>query len=491
LVGALISGGVISLTDFHVYLTRILHARRLKLLERFLSSQIISDKALHIYYSVRLAHDRGEGCVSASQLYEMYLNMSDNSFLRRAFLHLAIEQAVRESDIPVLLHLLSGKTDEHLRKIPSSCFMGACRVLIKSSEHDQCRQLLRRYLAFSPPHRRFYFLEPARALFGPNDDDMHDLTRPRAWRTILSEFSQSYDAVDEDDRRTFDTLVLQKLDQIPGGTQDCMDIRFDAHAKSRLWHYIAEAIEAGRALSFVRLGDGEAYAYPPPGIPAVPAERFVDDKFVLEQHWWGTTLMPERRAEIGDQVREAVAQATILGIPSVYRVIRDLGKADRRFGSSRSERGLSTVLHALGTDIPIGDQIFTEERSNHILFDRKSLEDLARRAHRLVIVGCWSPDKLALSTYVETNYVLISPHMKVNDVAGHDNASTPVYLAYSEIGRSIEALSGPGVLVLVSAGIIGKIFAERARRSGAVALDIGSVADYLAGHKTRSIADLV
>ncbi|MBK5928011.1 hypothetical protein [Rhodobaculum claviforme] len=44
-----------------------------------------------------------------------------------------------------------------------------------------------------------------------------------------------------------------------------------------------------------------------------------------------------------------------------------------------------------------------------------------------------------------------------------------------------------GCLVLVGAGIFGKIYCHVARSSGAVALDLGSGFDILAGHKTRPV----
>jgi hypothetical protein len=44
---------------------------------------------------------------------------------------------------------------------------------------------------------------------------------------------------------------------------------------------------------------------------------------------------------------------------------------------------------------------------------------------------------------------------------------------------------------LVGAGIVGKIFAHEAKMCGAVALDVGSLLDYMMERKTRTIADLI
>jgi hypothetical protein len=225
-------------------------------------------------------------------------------------------------------------------------------------------------------------------------------------------------------------------------------------------------------------------------VPGVEPEEFAADRAAFERYWWGTVLDPEHRAAIGAEVRAAIAGATVLGVPSIYRIIRDFGNPRHRFGSTRAQRGLSSVLNALGDGIPIAGQLFTEERAHHILFDGDSLKSLADRASRLVIVGCWPPDQFAVPTTVPTDYVLVSPHTRVAGSSRHPEEAPPLHISYPEIARHIEDLASPGVLVLVAAGIIGKIFIHHAHRRGAVAIDIGSVADYLAGYKTRAVADL-
>jgi len=48
----------------------------------------------------------------------------------------------------------------------------------------------------------------------------------------------------------------------------------------------------------------------------------------------------------------------------------------------------------------------------------------------------------------------------------------------------------PGRMVLVGAGYLGKWIVHQAKAAGGIALDIGSIADYWMGLKTRSYQDL-
>ena len=66
-----------------------------------------------------------------------------------------------------------------------------------------------------------------------------------------------------------------------------------------------------------------------------------------------------------------------------------------------------------------------------------------------------------------------------------------LFKTYTDVVQSIVELSGPGTLVLIGAGLPAKIMADAARQAGSVALDVGSLMDYMVGLKTRTIADLV
>jgi hypothetical protein len=78
----------------------------------------------------------------------------------------------------------------------------------------------------------------------------------------------------------------------------------------------------------------------------------------------------------------------------------------------------------------------------------------------------------------------------LKDRAPGDEAA-PLCEIYPEIVERVRASSRPGTLVLVGAGIIGKILVDEARQCGAVALDVGSLLDYVAGVKSRSVGEML
>jgi hypothetical protein len=142
------------------------------------------------------------------------------------------------------------------------------------------------------------------------------------------------------------------------------------------------------------------------------------------------------------------------------------------------------VLDALFHQLPERQFIYTEERCHQVIFDHEYFSALTKNALRTIIISNWSAGQIKEDCFKDASFIKISAHTQVRD-----EYEEPLYENYQLVMNEITNLSGPGVLVLVGAGLIGKIFIDCARSNGAVALDVGSVFDYLAGRKTRSIAD--
>jgi hypothetical protein len=145
----------------------------------------------------------------------------------------------------------------------------------------------------------------------------------------------------------------------------------------------------------------------------------------------------------------------------------------------RNQRAFLKILGALGTCIPLEKKVFTEERCHRIsgAIDEQFVREIASWVDSLVLVSRWP--ELQCKFPRKSSLILVS------------RSKTALYQSYPEIAEQVCAISGPGTLVLIGAGIPAKIIADRARQSGAVALDIGSLMDYMVGHKTRTVADLI
>ena len=137
------------------------------------------------------------------------------------------------------------------------------------------------------------------------------------------------------------------------------------------------------------------------------------------------------------------------------------------------------ILASLGSHIPTAETVFTEERCHRIIgaIDEPFLLELAAKARSLVLVS--SRREIQLKFPVKQTYLPVP------------DCGPQLFKTYTDVVQSIFELSGPGTLVLIGAGLPAKIMADAARQVGAVALDVGSLMDYMVGLKTRTIADLV
>jgi NAD(P)H-dependent flavin oxidoreductase YrpB (nitropropane dioxygenase family) len=77
------------------------------------------------------------------------------------------------------------------------------------------------------------------------------------------------------------------------------------------------------------------------------------------------------------------------------------------------------------------------------------------------------------------------------EAGGHTQAERPHHHFPEVYEHILSSMHGDhtGMLVLVGAGIFGKAYCQAAKRAGAVALDLGSAFDILAGLKTRPMHD--
>ncbi len=255
-------------------------------------------------------------------------------------------------------------------------------------------------------------------------------------------------------------------------------------------------LSAGRAFSFVRVGDGEAACLPyEPRLAGLAAADARD----RERIWWGSPLRRIERDWLAPRVANAIWGADCIGIPTIARFLREAKLARRdSLESNLTGRGLRAILHCV-----------------------EHLADL--RPARLpapVFTSCHLHQELALwDLYGELldgvgEVVLVSCHPGAAEWVGRtfgvgiagslllppDNVTGPV-LPTSPTGRFplpqvLQALADDmgdlprNRLVLIGAGYPGKWLIDVARSRGGIVLDLGSVFDHWLGFRTRSYLDL-
>jgi hypothetical protein len=403
----------------------------------------------------------------------------------RVFNDLLVKEVQAGSD-EQLDKAMSALTTHEIRSVRRTTIMGITRLLIEKNRPDAAISLLGKYIQPKRSDQRLYFLEPLLELDqrGLVEGDLHNFCgrfRSSPGDHALEYLAETYDAVDEADRRNFRHLIIEPLSALIRDQRNLMDIRFSAEQRHRLVTCIKASMAEAKPLSLLRLGDGEAYAYPPVPMEGFPPFTFEEDDISFELNWWNEKPTAEVRHDLVARIQQAVARCDILGFPSIYRIIRDLPPPHRRFGALRNQRAFARLLGALGEKIPLDRKVLTEERCHRIrgAIDAPLLFELAKIANSVVLVSSWPQLSSKFRSGVETIPVPA------------ENAPVKVFDSYPEIIDRIRAASKPGTLVLVGAGIIGKIFVDEAKMRGAVALDVGSLLDYMVDRKTRTIADLI
>jgi glycosyltransferase GT-like protein len=474
----------------HAFLGRLRADRQLDLLEELINDDALGHVDVRKFHRNAIAMHFGDESLSLDDVAGLYSRASP--FLRPRIQNQLLALAVRQGASDRTERILADLDATELVRLRKNTIFGAVRVLTEHGKKRAAADVLARYLQ-THPSLQPYFLEPLLQLncagvLVPSLRSFCETFRLHPSASMLRYLRDNYSAIDEVDRRNFNNFILKPLAELPEGARNFMDIRFVPEKRNTLLAILKARLTDKEPLSLLRLGDGEAYAYDKAAMDGTDADQCQGDNEIFALHWWGELPSPECCEDIRSRVRKAVADCDILGIPSVFRIVRDLPGQNQRYGSSRPQRGLAAILNAFGNEIPLDNKILTEERCHQILFGEANLAELANIASSVVIVSCWGPDRLSLPFQVQA-YIRVPPAQKLKRLK--EAAATSLSQVYPEILTEVRQHAAPGTLMLVGAGIIGKFLVAEAREGGAVAIDVGSMLDYLAGSKTRSIADVI
>lgn len=272
--------------------------------------------------------------------------------------------------------------------------------------------------------------------------------------------------------RDFQNQVAPVYDDLRPRMQ-FMEVRANAEQRTALIELVRKAIIEQSPFSCIRLSDREGYLFSAAG-EFTPA-----DISNCELHWWGAELPVALRERIIMEAREAVGAADIVGIPAVYRFIRDITSKTPSLHSSLQFRGLVAVLAGLQT--VAGPQCaFAEDKVNvGLLHDINQVAELAANARTLVIVSSISTEHLPqeLRQHANFRHVSLPSHYKTRGNEMYERGEDILPNIYPRIALELEEAVTPGTLVLMAGGLVGKILAGKARAKGGVVLDIGHVVD--------------
>jgi hypothetical protein len=229
--------------------------------------------------------------------------------------------------------------------------------------------------------------------------------------------------------------------------------------------------------SFIRLGDGEGNVLGLDDADYPTLGRFAARE-ISRLHFGAPEILladPELRITL----IEAIRNADLVGVPNPFRIERLLGEPAR----GDRVRGLFGVYSVLKYLDHHTDDLRLRTKTGTLEFHRALLPHLhALVRERELGLVCGYPDlPEAFRRHLGATNVTFHPVPR----AGRGSQDSGHYpRRYREL---IDELSRaqPATLYLVGAGMPGKVYCDVIRSAGAVALDVGSTMDVLAGVRSR------
>jgi len=210
-----------------------------------------------------------------------------------------------------------------------------------------------------------------------------------------------------------------------------------------------------KPFAMIRLGDGEARVLAwPDGISKTTLDRRM-------RYWFGRIYTPAEIEAMQRDLLDAIREADVVG----------MGKLD---GDNIKWR------RRLWDMVDVG--IWCDCDVHRHLWERNLLAPIIEQAGEVTLLTCRDVQEDFAKLFDVTPEVVVIPR------EARDNFESDHYPGrFHEVCEILQDTEG---LWLVGAGLLGKTYCVRARRAGAVALDLGSVFDGWGGkYQTRSYLD--
>ena len=263
-----------------------------------------------------------------------------------------------------------------------------------------------------------------------------------------------------------------------------IDVKRNPEQGEQLIKLITLKLKDRSPFSLIRLSDGEGYLF---------HKKYPffneDDALNRERHWWGEELDEHTRNEIINFGLSAVNNADVIGIPTIYRFLRDCTVQTKSFLNTTQGRGLISVLQGI-CDQASNVAEFADDKVNIALFNQfDCLQPLFKSASKIIVIN-GAQEKVLIDTFKPFATIIPIAIPTHNKTCGNNkfmSAIRPLPFIYEHICERIELEATPGTLVLVGAGVAGKTFIQSAKKAGAVALDLGSALDQMVGAGIHSL----
>lgn len=216
------------------------------------------------------------------------------------------------------------------------------------------------------------------------------------------------------------------------------------------------ALRTGTGFSLVRIGDGEG------PMLCWPESQVPHEMATVLNTWFGRDDLPAGNLQIiADGLRRAVRSADVLGLPTRYQLNRS-----PRYGMVFE----GIYRHHLCSP----SQLRADANIHWYLQWSGALAYLLRNRNWVGVVGCRD-----IGPQIAEAFGLGS--VRTYLVRGEARYPGPISEphwpdGFNEVMRQLESVR-PGMAFLVGAGVLGKVYCDRIKAKGGIALDIGSLLD--------------
>jgi len=238
----------------------------------------------------------------------------------------------------------------------------------------------------------------------------------------------------------------------------------DPSRLDQLLDRIAAARRDGRGFALIRLGDGEGCFLAGRSTDLEGATRN-GDRLDADLARRGGHLSPEVLSRLQERFRQALLRADVIGIPDLWQCLQ--GPQDTWRVAAQLEPMLERIQAALwpgGWHLNL--QLLRQGAFHRPPFDRID-----------AVIAAALPPSLRGRDLAFVPLPGEDPHWR-----GSRRPEAHYPRVHERVLEWISTHVGPGQLVLVGGGLLGKIYVDAIRSRGAVGIDVGSVIDLCCGH---------
>lgn len=262
-----------------------------------------------------------------------------------------------------------------------------------------------------------------------------------------------------------------------------MSIQIPQLTASQFYERISERVRLGKPFSMIRLGDGELLLVKYPKFTPEDEVRAQVSKWFPAQNLSRNEIM-----DMGTAIHTACMKADMLGIPSQYEYMR-WPKWNRDMRWPQFMRDYS-LLEPQGREF--FHFYFVGEWWTSGAFDR-----MMAGANRVILIGCRDVEERVRARYPHLASVeqwllppedfVWRPYAQVKNAQGAYVGKPHYPDLYDEYLKRIRESHGTlrGVLVLVGAGGLGKMYCHAVKQAYGMGVDVGALFDGWAGIPTR------